>query len=89
MSASSEAVVQLPPDVALHARPAGALVKTAMRFRARITVQAGGRAADAKSVLGVMALGARSGSALRVVAEGDDAAAAIEALVSCVSAFHQ
>jgi phosphocarrier protein HPr len=83
-SASSEVLVALPAGVDLHARPAGAVVKTAMRFRARITVAAGDREADAKSILGVMALGAKGGTTLRIRAEGEDAAAAAEALAACV-----
>jgi phosphotransferase system HPr (HPr) family protein len=82
--ASCERVVTLPEGVSLHARPAGAFTKTAMRFGARITVAADGREADAKSVLSLMGLGAKGGTVLRIRAEGDDAAAAVDALVACL-----
>jgi phosphotransferase system HPr-like phosphotransfer protein len=72
--ASSEVAVALPEGVALHARPAGAFVKTAL-----------GRTANAKSILAVLALGATGGTVLQLSAEGDDAAAALDALASCVS----
>ncbi len=85
MPASSERNVSLPASVALHARPAGIFVKTAMRFESRIQVEAGGKAADAKSILAVLALGATGGSALRLSAEGPDAAPALEALAACVA----
>jgi phosphotransferase system HPr (HPr) family protein len=85
--ASSEAVVALPAGVDLHARPAGLFVRTAMRFRAAIKVTAGDREADAKSVLAVMALGARGGSELSLRAEGQDAGAALDALAACVAGF--
>jgi phosphotransferase system HPr (HPr) family protein len=87
MPASSETVVQLPDGVDLHARPAAQLVRTAMRYAAAITVYAGERDADAKSVLAVLGLGARRGTQLRLRAEGGDAAPAIAALVACVSGF--
>jgi phosphocarrier protein HPr len=87
VSASSEAVVALPVGVDLHARPAGLFVRTAMRFGAAIKVTAGGREADAKSVLAVMALGARGGSELSLRAEGQDAGAALDALAACVAGF--
>ena len=82
---SSEVIVLLPADVALHARPAGVFVRTAMQFQARITVAAGDRAADAKSILKVLALGATGGTQLSLQAEGPDAAAALAALADCVA----
>ncbi len=84
MPASSEATVTLPASVALHARPAGAFVKTALAFRARVVVASNGKQADAKSILAVLALGARGGSELQLVADGDDAAEAVDALATCV-----
>src|SRR6266446_3699362 len=83
--ASSESTVALPAGVALHARPAATFVKTALRFRSRVTVGADGKVADAKSILAVLALGATGGSVLRLSAEGEDAPAALDALASCVS----
>lgn len=83
--ANSEVRVALPGAVALHARPAANFVKTAMRFRARVTVGVNGKIADAKSILAVLALGATGGTILSLNAEGDDAPAALEALATCVS----
>lgn len=82
---SSESTVALPPGVALHARPAATFVKTALRFRSRVTVGIDGKVADAKSILAVLALGAVGGTVLRLSAEGEDAPDALEALSSCVS----
>jgi phosphocarrier protein HPr len=87
MLASSETVVQLPDDVDLHARPAAQLVRTAMGYAAAITVHAGERRADAKSLLAVLGLGARRGTQLRLRAEGGDAALALDELAACVSGF--
>jgi phosphotransferase system HPr (HPr) family protein len=88
MSQSSEIAVTLPEGVDLHARPAGLFVRTAMGFKARTEVVVGDRAADAKSLLAVLALGARGGTELRLRADGDDAAVALEALRGCVIALH-
>jgi phosphotransferase system HPr (HPr) family protein len=85
--ASSEVLVALPDGVALHARPAGLFVKTAMRFESRLSVGTGERVADAKSILAVLALGARGGTVLRLSAVGADAPAALDALAGCVSAL--
>ena len=84
MLASSESSVALPSSVALHARPAATFVKTALRFRSRLTVSSDGKVADAKSILAVLALGAIGGTVLRLSAEGDDAPEALEELASCV-----
>lgn len=81
----SEVNVALPPAVALHARPAANFVKTAMRFRSRVTVGVNGKVADAKSILAVLALGATGGTMLELNAEGEDAPDALDALAACVS----
>ena len=70
--------------VGLHARPAAQFVKTANRFRAKITLESAGRSADAKSILGVLGLQAGKGSQVAVRAEGDDAQAAVAALRALV-----
>ncbi len=85
MPASSEAEVTLPAAVDLHARPAAQVVRTATGFTAAVQLHAGDRSADAKSLLAVLALGARGGTTLRLRAEGADADAAVEALAAVVA----
>jgi phosphotransferase system HPr (HPr) family protein len=84
VSESSE-LVRLPSSVALHARPAGAFVRTAASFAATIEVQANGRQANGKSILEILGLGADGGSELKISASGDDAAAAVAELAQFVS----
>jgi phosphocarrier protein HPr len=83
MSASYEQGITLVGD--LHARPAGALAVAAGRFAAVIKVTAGDHTADAKSVLGIMGLGATSGQHLTVEASGPDAREAVAALIAILS----
>ena len=85
MPASSETTVALPDGVALHARPAATFVKTALRFRSKVQVGLDGKVADAKSILAVLALGARGGTILHLSAQGEDAPDALAALATCVS----
>lgn len=66
----------------LHARPAGAVAVAAGRFAAAVSVTAGARTVDAKSVLGIMGLGATSGQQVTVSADGPDAAEAVAALIA-------
>jgi phosphotransferase system HPr (HPr) family protein len=88
MSQSSELTVErcatLPPDVALHARPAGTLVREAAAFGATIELTANGRRANAKSILAVLGLGAEGGAEIGIVASGDDAAEAVDRLAELV-----
>jgi phosphotransferase system HPr (HPr) family protein len=87
VSASSETVVDLPAEVDLHARPAANFVRAAMRFDAEITVAADDREADAKSLIAVLALGARGGSTLHLSAHGTDADRALEDLAICIGSL--
>jgi phosphotransferase system HPr (HPr) family protein len=77
--------VRLPEAVDLHARPAADFVRAAMAFAAAIQVAAGGREADAKSLLSVLALGVKGGTELRLSADGADAEAALDALADRVA----
>jgi phosphocarrier protein HPr len=86
---AADARVTLPDDVDLHARPAAHFVRTAMRFSAKVSVAAAGREVDAKSLLSVLALGARRGTSVRLRAEGEDAAAAIAALTATVAELRE
>src|SRR5436190_24298678 len=66
--------------VGLHARPALLLVQTAAQFQSQIQLQHGEKAANAKSFLGVLKLGARVGETVVVRAEGEDAEEAVKTL---------
>ena len=90
MSPSSEVIVErtvrLPDGVALHARPAGSLVRAAAAFAAEMYVSANGRRANAKSILDILSLGAEGGVELLIDASGPDAAEAADSLALLVPA---
>ena len=79
-----EAVVG--PEAGLHARPAAMFVKKAKQFDSDIRVVKEGREANAKSTLKVMTLGAKKDDKIFIRAEGEDAEAAVDALVELISA---
>ena len=85
MPTSSETTATLPADVDLHARPAAEFVRAALRFDAAVTIAAGDREADAKSLLSVLALGAKAGTPVRLRADGPDAAAAVDQLAAVLA----
>jgi len=81
----AETRAQVLHPTGLHARPAVVFVNEAQKYKSRISVLAGGRVADAKSILSVMSLGATKGTWLTIRAEGPDAAAAVRKLAAIVS----
>jgi phosphotransferase system HPr (HPr) family protein len=52
-----------------------------------VSVTAGSKTVDAKSVLGVMGLGATSGQVVTVFADGQDAAEAVAALIAILESY--
>ena len=76
--------VRIRNPLGLHARAAARFVHTASRFRSRVTVTRNGKTMDGKSILGILLLAASQGSLLHVSAEGEDEAAAVDALASLV-----
>jgi phosphotransferase system HPr (HPr) family protein len=62
----------------LHARPAAFFVQLCNTFKSSIKVALGGRQADAKSVIGVMILGAGKGKTVTLTIEGEDESLAME-----------
>ena len=76
--------VKITNRLGLHARAAARFVHTANRFRSHVTLSRDGRTMDGKSILGILLLAAARGAQLQISAEGDDAEAAMEALVSLV-----
>jgi phosphocarrier protein HPr len=80
--------VALVHAVGMHARPAVKLTKLAKRFQAQISIRASATAdwINAKSVAKVMALRAPPNSTIEIKAFGEDADAAVAALIELVSA---
>ena len=82
----SERHVKVESSVGLHARPAAEFVKLAAQAPMEIAV---GRFTDepvnAKSILAVLALDARHGEQLRIIADGDGADEVLEGLANLIS----
>ncbi len=82
----AEAEVTITHPVGLHARPSVKFTKLAKTFAARVELATSteGPWIDAKSIVKVMAAKAPRGTRLHLRADGDDAEAAIAALVDLV-----
>ena len=68
----------------LHARPAKVLVNLAKQFKSNISLQHGGKRANAKSMVSVLTLGAASGSGITVQANGVDEEKAIAEIEAAI-----
>jgi phosphocarrier protein len=70
----------------LHARAAAKFVSMAERFGASVDVIKDGQDVSARSIMGLMMLGAGQGSCIELRAEGWDAKEALDALSALVEA---
>lgn len=70
----------------LEARPVAVLVQVASQFSSNIYVESGNRKVNAKSIMGMMALGLDTGEEVLVSAEGDDEANAMQDIENFLSA---
>ena len=78
-----EVIVQ--NQVGLDARPATFFIQKANEFKSNIWVEKDERKVSAKSLLGVLSLGITKDTSIKIVADGSDAEAAVNALVDLVS----
>ncbi|GAB1509271.1 dihydroxyacetone kinase phosphoryl donor subunit DhaM [Actinophytocola sp. KF-1] len=69
----TEVAVPLTNEIGLHARPAALVARAMSQLDARVTVRFGEATADGRSVLALMALGARGGDEVLVSATGPQA----------------
>jgi phosphocarrier protein HPr len=77
-------------EIGLHARPAAMLARLAGAFDSEVLVQYRGKTINAKSIIGILTLGAARGAEVTVVAVGWDAAKAIRAIDALfASAFNE
>ena len=82
--------LRIPNRRGLHARAAAKLVTTAEQFGAVVEVSRDGQTVAARSIMGLMMLGAGQGSMIEVTAEGWDAKEALDAVASLIEAgFHE
>ena len=72
--------IQVVNKLGLHARASAKLTQTASQFKSAIFIARNGRRVNAKSIMGVMMLAAGKGSTVELDAEGEDEAAALEAV---------
>ena len=75
---SKTVVVNLPADA--EARPVAVLVQIASKYESKITINSQNRRINAKSIMGMMAIGLTPGQSIEVNIEGEDETAAAESI---------
>lgn len=73
--------VVLQNETGFHARPASIFVKEASTFESDISLIKDDQKYNAKSIMGLLSMGAAKGDLLTVEAEGEDEEEAVESLV--------
>jgi len=73
----------------LHARPAAMIVEQAKGCDAQVTIAKGGKTANAKSIMSVLALGAVTGDTVTVSAHGPGAVSVVEDIIAIMTAIEE
>jgi len=77
----TERILTIPNRAGIHARPAAVIVQAAKDFRCNIYFEKDHERINAKSIMGLLTLGATYGTEIKILAEGEDEKEAIEAIV--------
>ena len=64
----------------IHARPSALIVKTANEFESEVYLELDDMRINAKSIMGIITLGANYKSIIQIIAEGEDEEEAVTAI---------
>ena len=81
----ARAEVEITNKLGLHARASAKLTQVASGFKCEVWLSRSGRRVNAKSIMGVMMLAAGKGASIMIEAEGEDAEAALAALLKLIA----
>jgi len=65
----------------IHARPSAILVQATKNFKSNIYMEKNNDRINAKSIMGIITLGASYGTELKIIADGEDEEEAVETIV--------
>ena len=75
-------------ETGLHARPATAIAKKVAGVSADVTIEAKGKTANAKSLIGILSLGISKGDTVKVTVDGDNEEAICTELTELLASIH-
>jgi phosphocarrier protein len=76
----TEKIITISNRAGIHARPAALLVQTTKDFRSDIYLEKDQDRINAKSIMGIITLGAAYGTEIKIIADGSDEQAAVDTL---------
>lgn len=71
---------EIKDEIGIHARPAGLLVKEAMKYESKIMITKDSKTAAATKLMAVMSLGVKCGDTIQIEIEGPDEDAACQGM---------
>lgn len=74
-------VVKIIDPIGIHARPASKITNEATKYKSEITFIIDGRTTNAKSLINLMALGAKCGNKIEICTKGLDEVEALNGVV--------
>ena len=81
----ASADVEIINKLGLHARASAKLTQVASAYKCEIWLMRNARRVNAKSIMGVMMLAAGRGASITIQAEGEDAEAALAAVLKLIA----
>jgi phosphocarrier protein len=77
----TEQTITIQNRAGVHARPAALLVQATKEFKCNVYFEKGKDRINAKSIMGIITLGAAYGTEIKIIAEGEDEETAVRTLV--------
>jgi phosphocarrier protein len=77
----TEKTIVIKNRAGIHARPAALLVQALKDFKSAVYFEKDNDRINAKSIMGIITLGAIYGTEIRIIAEGEDEQEAVDVLV--------
>ena len=71
-------------EIGLHARPAALFVQTCSKYKSDIYIEKDGNKVNAKSIMGVMALGVSRGEEVKIIVDGYDEKTVIDDIIDLI-----
>ena len=75
-----ERIIKVSNRAGIHARPSAIIVQATKNIKSNVFIEKDTYRINAKSIMGIITLGAAYGTELKLIAEGEDEIAAIEIL---------
>ena len=77
----TEKIITVINRAGIHARPSALLVQVTKNFKCNIYIEKNNDRINAKSIMGIITLGASYGTELKIITDGEDEQIAAEAII--------